>query len=157
MLPPLFRGSADLRPSCSSSNSGEFSSKRRSVRLATKKKGSLRTALFRAQDLMCRKHKLVRIAVKAVRSSSSSICASPQVRPNMRAPSPRAPILGPALISVPVHYEGEGAEVFSARRDTRVPLSPDEIRHIQEACGIVVGGVGTGGQPGAPAVVEGGP
>ncbi len=49
----------------SSSAKGETAHNRRSRRLATKRKGRTLTPILRAQDLLCRKHKLVKIAVSA--------------------------------------------------------------------------------------------
>ncbi len=128
---------------------------RRSKRLAAKQTGRARKPVFRAQDLLCRKHKLVRIAVTAARSSSS--LARPALKVSGTTPIP--PVLIPdssqALYSVPVLSNREGAEIDSSRREIGIPLSPGEINSIHAACGILVG-ADLGKQPGPSGQASGG-
>ncbi len=158
-LPLRAGGSVDLSIPFLAPPRGEQILKSRSKRLASKQKGRFRPVVFRAQDLLCRKHKLVKIAVKAARSSSSLVRTTPQTQPAVRAPALRAPSLASssALVSAPVRLEEEGAEISSARRDRTTPLSPGEIRYIQVACGIVGGGEASGRQLGPLGPAPGGP
>ncbi len=148
-----------VRLSCKGfSTPGKLLPHKRSSRLAAKHKGVKKSSLFRAQDLMCRKHKFIRFAAKASRSLSLSSLAPPSP-----LGEPSAPLLLP-LPEVPLVLPPRDPkidEVSSKRRDLLSPLSLVEIRSIQAACGIPVGCDGNGDltEPSAarlPRPVEGG-
>ncbi len=70
--PQLFDCPISVHPSGFFQQLVDYPPHRRSLRLEVKRKGRLKPSFLRAQDLLCRKHKFVRIALKAARSSSSS-------------------------------------------------------------------------------------
>ncbi len=95
----------------------------RSSRLAAKHKGRMKSTLYRAQDLLCRKHKFVRIAARASRSTSSAsrappLPASPGEPPTADVP----PVILPGAPSSPPAKDGDFVEVSSVRRDHQLPL-----------------------------------
>ncbi len=115
---------------------------RRSVRLAAKCRGGKKmSSLSRAQDLMCRKLKMVRLTARASRSNSLSVSSSsslPAPRPRDLSPrltAPRAPI-----IEGLADQRGESV-VPPPTKDLLAPLSSPEIRAIKLACGIIDAGL----------------
>ncbi len=153
MLQPVALGSSGPAParfSCTSFTAPGKLMHRRSSRLAAKHKGARKSSLFQAQDLMCRKHKLVRFAAKAARSSSSSSL------PPAALDEPRALLLLPgsgASSAAPRSDPGTKGGP-SERRDFQVPLSMEEICSIQVACEIPAEG---GEELGPPAELGVGP
>ncbi len=96
------------------SSHGKHLAHRRSSRLAAKTKGVKKSPLMRAQDLMCKKLKMVRFASRTARSTSASSSAPPR------------------------DYDGNPGleEITSPKTDICNPLTTEEVHLIKVACGI---------------------
>ncbi len=123
--------------------SGKSVAFRRSVRLAAKCRGSKKSSLSRAQDLMCRKLKMVRFSARASHSSSNSASSScslsaPRTReqPEILDPSSRS-----TFDAGPPGPSG-GPDASLPRPDLLTPLTSVEVREIKLACGIIDAGLG---------------
>ncbi len=120
---------------------------RRSVRLAAKCRGAKKSSLTRAQDLMCRKLKMVRFSARATRlsshsaSSSSSLSALPRLPTSAIQPVASGAPLSSSPAVDPVGPSG-GVDATRPKADLLDPLTPGEVRAIREACGITAQGIG---------------
>ncbi len=118
-------------------------SHRRSSRLAAKRMTRLKPAVLRAQDLLCRKLMLARIAARAPCSSSvhtSSPPALPAPSAASPAPCPATDLPGPSLRPCTSMPGGDQTEATSVQRDPLEPLSPRAISNIHAVCRITLGG-----------------
>ncbi len=108
---------------------------RRSVRLASKCRGAHKSSLSRAQDLLCRKSKLVRFSARSAQPSSAPTTISPPAPTLLMQPVPPRP----SLDAVSLGSSG-GVDASVPRSDFREPLTPAEIRSIKFDCGILYSG-----------------
>nr|CAD1823428.1 unnamed protein product [Ananas comosus var. bracteatus] len=107
---------------------------RRSLRLAAKCRGSKKSSLQRAQEIMCKKIKMVRFAAKNVRPPSSrsatplpaddSASEPPVPESESAPPFPHEPSNGTTLTT-------------SSAKDPAFPLTPEEIHQILATCGVL--------------------
>ncbi len=85
----------------------------------------MEASLLRVQDVLCRKHKLARIASRAARSLSVSSRAgtlSAGPAPSSIARGPPGSLPGPGM--------GRGVVLSPIGRDHRNPFSEEEINYI---------------------------
>nr|CAD1844395.1 unnamed protein product [Ananas comosus var. bracteatus] len=116
----------------------KFFPSRRSLRLAAKCNGSKKSSLQRAQDIKCKKIKLVRFAAKSMRPPSSGPATlPPAINSGSATPppvadsasSPLVPESGPTP-SIPPLLPDEPLS-----KDPAFPLTPGEIHQILATCG----------------------
>ncbi len=138
-VPTLFDCPIAVHPSGSFRQLADFPPHRRSLRLEVKRKGCLKPSLLRAQDLLYRKHKFVRIALKAARSSSSSSS-------RLHLPGCGS---GRGVASAVISPVTARENFSPSKRHLLAPLSSQDILSVHAACGI---GVASGPVPGNPGV-----
>ncbi len=115
--------------------SGMLLAHRLSPRLAAKNWGAKKSSVRKAQDLKCKKLKMVRFASEVDRSASmSALSVSTLERslPSYSMPSGSPPPSTPKAISCP-------EAVSSPRTDFLSPLTLAETKIIKAACGIISG------------------
>ncbi len=112
---------------------GSLLAHRLSPRLATKYKGIRKSSLVRAQDLKCKKLKMVRFASQGHRPSSSpTTSASTPVGVGTSSPSHSGSPSSPASPTIPCPVD-----VSSPRSDHLTPLTLADSKLIKAACGII--------------------
>lgn len=122
---------------------------RRSPRLAAKTRGIKKSSLQRAQDLMCRKLKLVRLASKtpcllpSLSVPAPAAALTPAVETRHTTPAQAGTHKASPTISNPQHgneatpHLKVGVRASASTRNSALPLSQEKIQNIMYSCGIV--------------------
>ncbi len=125
-------------PRLDSPSAGTVSPQRRCSRLALSLSGTKKSSLRRAQDLKCKKLKMVRFVPSPDRACISSVSsplllAGPEVPP-ISSPDPSAAAAGCSGSSTT--FDTPPCDP-SPKKDCLIPLSAAEVQSIKKACGII--------------------